>query len=479
MTDVRNRPAATACAADPAFSPQRRRLLGGLAVALVALPAAARAGDAPAPEQPPGAGAAPQPRAFTLRAAPAAVRLRGAETRALAFNGVLPGPLLRLRQGETLALTLENGLDEPLSLHFHGAGAPNALDGVAGLTGPAVAPGERADISFTARHAGVFWYRPMVIGRVSRQTERGLYGMLVVDEPAPPPVAADVAVVIDDWLLDDSDAIAADSDDAASRAGPGRFGNWLTVNAAPPPQALALRPGARARLRILNAANARPLPLKLQGLEAHVMAVDGRPCEPFRPASDQLAMPPGGRFDLIVDAPPEDGAEGALLIALGDGLPVLTVRGEGAPAAPQPPLQPLPPQGLPDDMPLEQAQRRRLVLGGGAGADPARVWTINGKSWPEHAGAPLFRVKSGQTVVLEVQNDTALAQPLHLHGHHARRLHALDDGWSPYWLDVVTAPPGRVTQLAFPAGEPGRWLVGAAAAERLDGGMAAWFEVTA
>lgn len=436
---------------------------------------------------------------FRLRAAAGSLRLRPApfvETPVCCFNGMIPGPLLRVRQGQRLAIELENALPEPLSLHWHGAGAPNLADGVSGLTGQAIAPGETQVIAFEARHAGVFWYRPMTIGSVGRQTENGLYGALIVDEAEPPAVEKDILLVLDDWALDDNARLRPDFDTVAARAGAGRLGNWLTLNSAAPPERITATPGARLRLRLLNAANARPFPLQFNGLNAHIIAIDGRPSEVFRPAHDSLTLMPGGRYDMIVEAPADSGAEGTVIARLGAGTPLLVIKSEAAPPngakAPLPAvagaITTLPHGDLPASISLQNSARATLVLAGGAppGAsnaaskftDPGRIWTVNNISWPDAMTRPAFSVRSGRPVTLELRNTTSWMQVLHVHGHHVRRLHNLDDGWEPYWLDVIAIPAGQTARIAFNAGEPGKWLIGSAIAERLDGGMATWFQVT-
>jgi len=472
-------------------NPGRRLFFTGFAATVLMLPAPAGARE----ERDKKADREGQPKAraaVRLRAAPGKLRLKpepAAETATLAFNDRIPGPLLRARQGESLSLELTNGLDEPLSLHWHGAGAPNALDGVDGLTGPAIAPGETRASGFTARHAGLFWYRPMRIGAVGRQTGSGLHGALIVDEPGPPAVAKDILLTLDDWALTEDAQLRPDFGTIAARAGAGRLGNWLTLNGAAPPQRVNVAPGSRLRLRLLNAANARTFALEFSGLAAHVIGVDGRPSAVFTPARDSLTLLPGGRYDLIVEAPAQPGAGGALQARLGDvGAPLLVVAATDAPPAnAAPPITALPAGDLPAAIRLQDSVRATLVIAGGATpgtpetaarfTDPARIWTVNGLSWPDAAKKPAFSVRSGRPVTLELKNATPWMQVLHIHGHHVRRLHNLDDGWEPYWLDVIAIPANQTSRVAFVAGERGKWLIGASIAERLDGGMAAWFEV--
>jgi len=81
-------------------------------------------------------------------------------------------------------------------------------------------------------------------------------------------------------------------------------------------------------------------------------------------------------------------------------------------------------------------------------------------------------------VVIAIDNRTAFAQPMHVHGHVFRLLHPLDDGWEPYFLDTLQVPEGRRLHIAFIAENPGRWLISSSVLERFDRGLWSWFEVT-
>jgi FtsP/CotA-like multicopper oxidase with cupredoxin domain len=86
-------------------------------------------------------------------------------------------------------------------------------------------------------------------------------------------------------------------------------------------------------------------------------------------------------------------------------------------------------------------------------------------------------VPRGRPVVLTISNRTIWTQALHLHGHSARLLHPLDDGWEPYWTDTAQIPEGRTLRFAFRPDHVGKWLISSAVLERLDTGLWTWFEV--
>ena len=96
-----------------------------------------------------------------------------------AFDGTVPGPLLRARQGREFSIRVHNELDEGISIHWHGVRLANAMDGTA-LTQSDIRPGGYFDYVFTPPDAGTFFYRATASGSLLRA--RGLHGMFVVEE---------------------------------------------------------------------------------------------------------------------------------------------------------------------------------------------------------------------------------------------------------------------------------------------------------
>jgi FtsP/CotA-like multicopper oxidase with cupredoxin domain len=471
-------------------SSRRRFLIGaGLALSALRLPATAAA-----------QGLADEFRVLPARAGVAA--LRGPEqtpTAIWGYDGAVPGPTLRVRRGDELKVRLLNKLPEPTLIHWHGLRLPNAMDGVPHLTQEPVVPGASFDYRFRAVDAGTYWYHSHLYS--SEQIERGLYGVLIVDEPEPVAVDQDLVLVLDDWRL------AADGsiDEASFRsvhdaAHAGRIGRHLTLNSFSSLD-LPVRSNERLRLRLVNAANARVFTVRLDGHAARVMAVDGQPAEPFVAGGARLALGPGNRVDLFVDATLAPGATASILVDDGGTeLPIARlVYAADRPArpAPRPEAPPLPPNPLPARMDFRGALKLDMPLDGGAmsalmmnsmrgdreipghGIDPrARFWTLGGFASSGHHGPPLFSVKRGRTVMLSFANRTAFPHAMHLHGHHFRLLDRLDDGWKPFWLDTTVLAPQDTARIAFVADNPGKWMIHCHMLEHQETGMAAWFKVS-
>jgi FtsP/CotA-like multicopper oxidase with cupredoxin domain len=412
--------------------------------------------------------AAPTP-ARRLTVAPASLALApppAAPTRLLAYEGTVPGPLIRLKRGEELALSLANRLDAPTTLSFPGLRLANALAGVAGLTQAAIEPGGEAEIRFTPPDAGFNLYLPDVGAATARQLAAGLFGPIVVEEPSPPEVDLEATVVLADWRLDEADRLRDD-------AGPA--GALVTAGASAAPQWFAAPPGARVRLRLANASATRAMTIAVAGATPLIVAVDGQPSAPFAPLRGVFPIGASARFELVFDI-----ADAAVAFSLRDDAasapdrPLVVFASAGAPKPERPAFQGLAANPLlPKEIDLARARRFALTLSDGDGAALA----INGETLSDWSAKPQFAVRRGAPVTLALVNATATTQTMRLGGHVARLLHALDDGWEPYWRDVFIVPPGRTVRLAFVADNPGKWPIASATPASRAAGLSGWFQV--
>lgn len=165
----------------------RRSLLIGSA-SLAAAAALSRGGQG---------GTVPPAREFTLTAAPGRVSLVGQpypDTDVWSYNAGVPGPEIRVRQGERLRIRVENQLTQATTVHWHGVRVPNAMDGVPFLTQKPIAPGEEFVYEFDVPDAGTYWYHPH--HHSAEQVGRGLSGALIVEEIEPLLVDRDIV-----WVL--------------------------------------------------------------------------------------------------------------------------------------------------------------------------------------------------------------------------------------------------------------------------------------
>lgn len=454
--------------------------------------------------------AAADTRALALRAAPGRTRIASSgygDTAAWCYDGRVPGPEIRVRQGERLRVTVENGLAEPTTVHWHGLRVPNAMDGVAYLTQPPIAPGERFVYAFDALDAGTFWYHPHQ--RSFEQVGRGLSGPLIVEEPEPPSVDRDLVWVLDDWRLDAEAEIRGDFGNFHDVSHAGRLGGTVTINGRVP-DTVAVRSGERVRLRLINAANARIFALDFQDLAPLVIALDGQPVTPHAPEGGRVVLGPAMRADLIVDmtGPPNGRATVAdrfyrggayRLVDLAYGATPLRDHAlEGAVALPANPL-PEPDLGAArrHEVAFEGGMMGGMMGGGPSGMGGAMmgdggpsgmgggmmgrmmgmmhgegVWFINGKAAEGHVLEPMLALERGRSHVLAMTNATAFHHPIHLHGH-AFRVISRDGTPTPHreWQDTVLMAPRERVEIAFVADNPGDWMFHCHILEHMAGGM--------
>ena len=480
--------------APPVLGPlTRRRVVAGIGASLsaLALPGTGRAESAADGFR-------------ILHARTGQAHLRGpnqAPTPIWGYDGLSPGPTLRVKQGEELKLRLVNDLQQPTLIHWHGLRIVNAMDGVPHLTQMPIEPGASFDYRFTPPDAGTFWYHTHFLS--SEQLARGLYGVLIVDEPEAPQVDRDLMLVIDDWRLTESGEVHPSFGNMHDAMMAGRLGQYITLNSQDTLD-LKVQANERLRLRIVNTANARIFNFRIADHVARVMAVDGQPCPPEVAPDGLLRLGPGTRVDLFLDATLKPGATAPIQIGDGRGgwLDVgRIVYDGGAPARPQVLAEPvaLKPNPLPKtldfakaltlDVPLDGGGMGMMMGRGGMGGGPGRfdghgipqqerVWALASIASTGHDGPPIFKVERGQTVVLNFANRTALPHAMHVHGHHFRQLTGSGENHKPYWLDTVIVDPERSERVAFVADNPGKWMIHCHMIEHMAAGMAAWFEVT-
>lgn len=445
-------------------------------------------------------------RDISLRAAPGRVRLvpePHGETAAWCYNGLVPGPEIRVRQGERLRITVENGLAEETTVHWHGLRVPNAMDGVPHLNQPPIVPGESFVYEFDAIDAGTFWYHPHQ--RSFEQVGRGLYGPLIIEEPMPPRVDRELVWVLDDWRLTRSAEISDDFGNGHDISHNGRIGNTVTINGLVPDQ-LSVRSGERIRLRLINASNARIFGLDFKGHTPTVIALDGQPVTPHRSANGLVVLGPAMRADIMLDMNGEPGSGVTVIDRFYQGLEyeLIDLVYEETPLRDEVPDWPvaLPANPLPEPD-IGNAVRHEVIFNGGMmggmvmaemggsmgegdrdgiGGGMMRgmmgmmhgkgIWFINGKAAEGHVLDPMLTLARDRSHVIAMTNATAWHHPIHLHGHSFRVI-SRNGKPTPHqeWQDTVLMAPKEKVEIAFVADNPGDWMFHCHILEHQAGGM--------
>jgi FtsP/CotA-like multicopper oxidase with cupredoxin domain len=456
----------------------RASLLGGILL----LVACERAEES-APGQPSGWDAAvhlveatdqnPDPSVLEvrLRAQPSGQSIvEAGATEVYAYDGLLPGPLLRARAGDRLIVHFENDLPEPTTIHWHGLRIAAAMDGAPGHSQPEIPPGASFEYAFDLPDAGLFWYHPHV--RSSAQVASGLYGPLVVEAPDEPPVDTAVLVLSDIALHEDGTLVDHGQVGDLSALF-GREGTHVLVNGRVLPE-LRVRPGLPLRLRLVGAAISRYWQLELPGHTFTRIGGDaGFLAEPE--TLETLLLLPGQRADVVVvprGAPgqvlplrwlPYDRGYGSFEFR--DPVDVLRLVLEGGEAGVAPPPWPrrevaaLDGAGATEvdiSLTMDQGDNGTVVLG------------IDGVPFDEGIPVPAF---VGETQRWTVRNEMAWAHPFHLHGFFFQ---ALDPGGDvvPEWRDTVDVPvDGSARYLVRYDDRPGMWMFHCHILDHADAGM--------
>jgi CopA family copper-resistance protein len=313
----------------------RRQMLGvaaGLGVSGL-LPAWAKAATGKAPEILSG-------ETIALTIGHAAVTIDGKPGHAVAVNGTVPGPLIRLKEGQHVRLSVTNALSEDTSIHWHGLLVPFQFDGVPGVSFPGIKPGETFVYDFKVRQSGTYWYH----SHSGMQEQEGVYGPIVIEPATPDPVAYDRehVVVLSDYsfmhphvmmrklkaqagyfndqkqtvagLLAGKDQSLKDRVEwAKMRMDPtdildvtGSAYTFLINGHGPGDNWTGLfKPGERVRLRFVNAGGMTIFNVRIPGLSMSVVSADGQNVQPVSVEEFQIA--PAETYDVIVQ-PTQDRA---------------------------------------------------------------------------------------------------------------------------------------------------------------------------
>ena len=415
------------------------------------------------------------------------------QTAVWAYNGLLPGPEIRVKQGARIRVIADNRLGEETTIHWHGLRVPNAMDGVPHLTQKPIAPGARFVYEFDLPDAGTYWYHPHQRG--IEQVGRGLYGALIVEERTPIRVDRELTWILDDWRLGRDAQIVGDFGNGMDMSHAGRIGNTVTVNGRVPDR-VAVRAGERVRLRLINAANARNFALDFDGHRPWIIALDGQPVAPHRPAGGRIVLGAAMRADIVIDmeAAPGTIATVSDRFYRGRDYRLLDLAYRDAAPLRRNPLDAairLAGNTMPEPD-LASARRHRIAFQGGmmggmraammAGRrvdiremmHQGKMWAVNGVAATGHVMDPVLTLERGRTHVLAMINDTAWHHPIHLHGHSFR---VVSRNGRPTrhreWRDTVLMAPRERVDIAFVADNPGDWMFHCHILEHMEGGMMA------
>jgi FtsP/CotA-like multicopper oxidase with cupredoxin domain len=396
-----------------------------------------------------------------------------------AFNGTIPGPVLRVMHGQRIRATFVNRSGHDATVHWHGMILPNAMDGVPNVTQAPVPNSGSFVYEYAPGPPGTRWYHD----HVSYGLQRGLFGLFIVDDPNEEKADAEFALVFHDVpnLASIAQAAAGVSHGAMvdpmgapelnmpmnDKMGDEEVYRAHCINGQCYPQTkpLAVEVGQRVRLRVLNANFTQTRYVRLAGHKLTVTHADGNPLAQSITV-DALRIGVAERYDAWFEVT----KPGAWLL---QGLSSDPMAYEQAVVMHTPGYENATPLGSPMSVEgidfvtyeglggvtsaapnLAGAHSYDFTLGGGKwGSDR---WTINGKTYPD---TPRIVVKPGELVAVRFTNKTDMDHPMHLHGHvfevvevdgkTLSRPIAKDtslvrsEGGTLVWRFRATSPPGR------------------------------------
>lgn len=431
------------------------------------------------------------------------------------YNGMIPGPVLKARQGTTFTVNFTNKIPHNTTVHWHGLRHDNADDGVPFVTQPPVGFGESYSYSISVPDNGLYWYHPHV--REDLQQDLGLSGaiMVVPESDEYGAVNREEVLVLDDILVRDGSIVPYGSGETANFALMGRFGNVMLVNGMTD-YVLDVKRGEIVRFYIANVANARPFNLSIPGArmklvgsdlglyerEGYVENVIISPAERYilevlfeNPGEHHLINKnPHAQYDLVTikvgDEPVDENLAGSFnrlrtIETVAEDIARFSDEFERSPDAIL--RLTLDMHGMQmggmmmhgdesieweDEMgPMNEAHTSEIV-----------TWIIedSGSGMRNMEGSLEARV--GDVMKIRLWNDPSsmhpMQHPIHLHGQRFLVTHI--DGVATdnkVWKDTVLVPTGSTVDILVDVTNPGEWMLHCHIAEHLSAGMMTSIEV--
>jgi len=400
----------------------------------------------------------------------------GVEYATFAYNGQVPGPVLRMRKGRETIVEVTNRLLTPELVHWHGLKIPPDVDGAEEEGTPQVPPHKSNSYRFSPGPGGAHWYHTHMIGAKTLMlgAYSGLFGFVMVDGDDPGGYDQEVFVAMHHWgshWVPGTQRYPKNPEhgfEVAVRHG--TMNGRLLGHGEP----VRVRQGTRALFRILNASATEITWTALAGHIFKVVAMDGTPV-PRQAETKVLMLGPGERADVLVEMNnPGKWILGAVKEGERDTGMGMVVEYAGATGEPRWTPAKLDWDFKPfanDGECPPPDERIELRLGRIAGGPQGyNEWTMNGKKWPD---TDRIRVAQGKRYRLAFVNETDHGHPMHLHRHH---FELASYGGTPcpgLFKDTINIRPNSTTELDFIADNPGPTLIHCHQASHQDAGMMA------
>ena len=393
--------------------------------------------------------------------------------RTIAYNGQVPGPLVRMRQGQEQAVEVRNLSPDPEVVHWHGLYLPSEIDGAMEEGTPMIAPGATARYTFKPDPPGFRWFHTHTFaGRnLAAAQYGGQHGFLLIEPPENPArYDREVFLGLHDWgghFMGGDDGFMNPVYDASTINGKMLgFGDPVHV-----------KQGERVLMHVLNSSPTEVHWIALAGHSFHVLALDGNPV-PQPQSVSMLRLAPAERVSAIVEMNNPGvwilGEVRKHIQAAGMGIVLEYANATGKPAWTQPEAlvwnyrqfaSPGEPHSAPDEVTrIDLAFDSRFQ-----GHGREELWRINGRSYPNNEPAPL---KAGQRYRLVMKNLSMDDHPMHLH-RHTFEVRQAGGGVELHGIrkDVVLVPAKTTCEVEFLANHPGNTLFHCHQQDHMDRGF--------
>lgn len=425
----------------------------------------------------PGRGALAAP-ATVIRAGTRVIEVKGRPATVFGLTQPDGSHGLIAQAGQRLRVKLESQLEEETLIHWHGLTPPWQQDGVPGLSQPPLAPGGSYDYDFPLTLPGTNWMH----SHHGLQEQRLMAAPLIVRDPAEAGEdLQEVVVLFHDFTFQDPDEIFAGLQGGGHGAMDHSAMGHGTMAAAAAhlhdvdydaflandrtlddPEVFRVERGGRVRLRLINGATATNFWLDLDSLEGRLVAVDGMPVEPVTARRFEFAI--AQRLDIVLELPQSEGAWPIFAVREGERARtgfILATRDASIGRISAEASEPAAPVGLALEsrlraaapLPPRSADRRHsLTITEASGY----VWMLNGAAHGAHT--PL-EVREGERVEITFTDQSTMAHPMHLHGHHFQVVAINGRRFAGALRDTVLVPSGGSVTVAFDAANPGKWAL--------------------
>lgn len=424
--------------------------------------------------------AQPRPPAdHTLRIAPIRLEIApGKIVHTTAFNGRVPGEIIRVRQGHQVNIDVVNDTEIPDIVHWHGMHIPSLQDGASEEGSPMIPPhGGRLRYTWVAEPAGFRWYHSHIMAGhdLNRATYTGEFGFLMIDPPSDPaPYDQEIFLALHDWDGHAQGGAEGYQEVVYSHA----TINGRMLGFADP---IRVRQGQRVMLRLLNASATVMHDLSLPGHRFLVTALDGNPV-PTPSLVETIRLGVAERVDAIVEMNQPGvwilGETDPDLRKAGMGIVVEYAGRSGPPQWRDPsrfdfqyelfasPSRPV----VPDE---DEVIVPMVIKPKFKGYGDFDHWTINGLSWPDAKTVPL---KEGARYRFVFDNQSMDIHPVHLHRHTFELKSFSGTPTAGVMKDVVLIATGKKTEVVFVANYPGKTLFHCHQQDHMDSGFMMLFD---